>query len=233
MNKQPSFVILSEGAKRRSRRTLTGAALALAGAIFLAPLVANAATNPAQTAFFDAYAKITSYTATVTDHEIKGSETQDRSYHFEYLKPHFARISIESGPGKGGGAVWTGGDTVRGHQGGFLSGIQLTVSIHDGRAVSLRGDTLLRAGFQSVVDDLKASNSVTESNGTNDGKEVDVLTAPLASADSMGVTKHVVYLSKSTHLPVQRNTYAGDQLVKTEKWTDVNTNANLKESDFS
>ena len=207
--------------------------VALAGTILLAPLAASAANNPAETAFFDAFAKITSYTATVTDHEIKGSETQDRSYHFEYLKPHYARIAIESGPGKGGGAVWTGGDTVRGHQGGLLAGMQWPVSINDGRAVSLRGDTLLRAGFGSVVDDLKASNNVTESNGTLEGKDVDVLSAPLAAADSMGVTKHVVYLSKSTHLPVQRNTYAGDQLVKTEKWTDVNTNANLKETDFS
>lgn len=218
---------------KKHRLSVTArAAVALAGTILLAPVAASAA-NPAETAFFDAYAKITSYTATVTDHEVKGTDTQDRSYHFEYLKPHFARIGIESGPGKGGGAVWTGGDTVRGHQGGLLSGIQLTVSIHDGRAVSLRGDTLLRAGFGSVVDDLKASNNVTESNGTLEGKDVDVLSAPLAAADSMGVTKHVVYLSKSTHLPVQRNTYAGDQLVKTEKWSDVNTNANLKETDFS
>jgi hypothetical protein len=218
---------------KKQRSVTARAAVALAGTILLAPVAASAASNAAETAFFDAYAKITSYRVTVTDHEVKGSDTQDRSYHFEYLKPHYARISIESGPGKGGGAVWTGGDTVRGHQGGLLSGIQLTVSIHDGRAVSLRGDTLLRAGFQSVIDDLKASNTVTESSGTLDGKDVDVLSAPLPSADSMGVTKHVVYLSKSTHLPVQRNTYAGDQLVKTEKWTDVNTNANLKESDFS
>jgi len=209
------------------------AAAALAGTLLLAPSLVGAATNPAQTAFYDAYAKISSYTATVTDHEVKGSDTQDRTYHFEFLKPHFARIGITAGPGKGGGAVWTGGDTVRGHQGGLLSGIQLTVSIHDGRAVSLRGDTLLRAGFQSVIDDLKAASAVTESSGTLDGKDVDVLSAPLPSADANGVTKHVVYLSKTTHLPVQRNTYAGDQVVKTEKWTDVNTSANLKESDFS
>jgi outer membrane lipoprotein-sorting protein len=191
-----------------------------------------AAAGPAETAFTDAWAKVTSYTTTIVVHETNGKDTQDRTYHYAYLKPHFARIDVVEGPGKGGGAVWTGGDTVRGHQGGFLSGIQLTVSIHDSRAVSLRGDTLLRASFQSVADDLKASSNVTESAGTVEGQAVDVLTAPLASADTEGVTKHVIYLSKTTHLPVQRTTYAGDQAVKNERFTDVNTSANLKESDF-
>jgi outer membrane lipoprotein-sorting protein len=208
-------------------------AVGVVGMALLAGMCATpAVAGPAETAFFEAWGKINSYTSTVVDHETNGKETQDRTYHFAYLKPHFARIDIVEGPGKGGGAVWTGGDTVRGHQGGFLSGVQLTVSIHDSRAVSLRGDTLLRASFQSVVDDLKAASNVTESSGTEGGQAVDVLSAPLASADSAGVTKHVVYLSKATHLPVQRTTYAGDQVVKTEKWSDVNTNANLKESDF-
>jgi hypothetical protein len=216
---------------RRHAMRLGAVAWLVAGsASVAAPAVA--APPPAQTAFLEAWAKVTSYTATIVSHEVKGGDTQDRTYHYAYLKPHFARIDIVDGPGKGGGAVWTGGDTVRGHQGGFLSGIQLNVSIHDARAVSLRGDTLLRASFQSVADDLKASSDVTESTGTLDGQAVDILSAPLPSADASGVTKHVIFLSKTTHLPVQRVTYAGSAVVKTEKWSAVNTSANLKESDF-
>ncbi|MBV9104322.1 MAG: hypothetical protein JO060_12095 [Candidatus Eremiobacteraeota bacterium] len=204
-----------------------------AGATLAACLASNApAAPPAETAFRDAWNGVKSFTATIQSHEVKGSATQDRTYHYAYLKPHFARIDIVDGPGKGGGAVWTGGDTIRGHRGGFLSGIQLNRPINDPEAVSLRGDNLLRASFQSVADDLKAASNVAESAGTLDGQAVDILSAPLASADSSGVTKHVIYLSKATHLPVQRNTYAGDQLVKTEKWSNVNPNAGLKDSDF-
>src|SRR5580658_2765900 len=109
---------------------VAGRAVSVAGLFALCTLcAAPAAAGSAENAFFDAWSKIDSYTCTITAHETKGTDVQDRVYHYAYLKPHFARIDIVDGPGKGGGAVWTGGDSVRGHQGGLLSGIQLNVSI--------------------------------------------------------------------------------------------------------
>ncbi len=70
--------------------------------------------------FLDAWAKVSSYTCTIKVHETKGTDVQDRTYNYAYLKPHFAKIDITGGPGRGGGASWTGGDTVSGHQGGIL-----------------------------------------------------------------------------------------------------------------
>jgi hypothetical protein len=50
--------------------------------------------------------------------------------------------------------------------------------------------------------------------------------------DANGATKRVIFLSRATHLPARRVTYAGDAVVSIEDFTDVNAAANLKESDF-
>src|SRR6202171_3710472 len=112
-------------------------------------------------AFLEAWAKVPSYTANIKAHLVKGTDVQDRTYHYAYLKPHFAKIDITGGPGRGGGAVWTGGDTVSGHQGGLLSGIHLKVSIHDGRAVDLRGHTIDQASFENVAENIKTAAAAT------------------------------------------------------------------------
>ena len=181
-------------------------------------------------AFIDAWSKVPSYTATIKAHEVKGSDVQDRTYHYAYLKPHFARIDIIAGPGRGGGAVWRGGDTVSGHQGGLLSGVHLTISIHDGRAVDLRGGTIDEASFENIAQNIRDAASATNGEETVNGTAYDTVTVPYKDAN--GATKRVIFLSRTTHLPVRRTTYAGDAVVTTEDFSDVNTAANLKESDF-
>lgn len=192
-------------------------------------LLGAAPTGPAA-AFLETWAKIPSYTCTISVHETKGAAVQDRTYRYAYLKPHFAKIDITGGPGRGGGASWTGGDTVSGHQGGFLSGIHLRVSIHDGRAVDLRGGTVDQASFENIAELIKTAPSAVDGEETVNGTAFDTVATPYK--DDNGATKRVVYLSRATHLPVRRVTFAGATVVETEDFNDVNTAANLKESDF-
>jgi hypothetical protein len=207
------------------RRANTALACAVVGVV----LLGAAPSVPAAT-FLEAWEKIPGYTCSIKVHETKGSDVQDRTYRYAYLKPHFARIDITGGAGRGRGAVWKGGDTVSGHQGGILSGIHLKVSIHDGRAVDLRGGTIDQASFQDMADTIKAAPSVTTGEETLNGTAVDTVTFPYT--DQNAATKRVVFLSRATHLPVRRVTYAGDTVVEDELFTDCNTAANLKESDF-
>jgi outer membrane lipoprotein-sorting protein len=192
-------------------------------------LLGAAPTGPAA-AFVDTWAKIPSYTANIKVHLTRGTDVQDRTYHYAFLKPHYAKIDITGGPGRGGGAVWTGGDTVSGHQGGILSGMHLTVSIHDGRATDLRAHTMDQASFENVADAIKAAPAVTTGEETVNGTTYDTVTYPFK--DDFGATKRTVLLSRTTHLPVRRVTYEGDKVVGTEEYSDVNTSANLKPSDF-
>ena len=182
--------------------------------------------------FADAWSKVSDYSCSIVVHETKGSDVQNRKYDFWFKKPTLAHIEITSGPGRGSGSVWHGGDTVLGHQGGVLRGIKMTVSIHDPRAVDLRGDTMDTASFAYILTVFQKGTVSEAPAQTINGAATDVLVRTADPSSENGVTKDVVYLSKATHLPVRRVRYAGDAIVKQEDFTDVKLNPGLKDSDF-
>jgi outer membrane lipoprotein-sorting protein len=220
----------------RLRTPLVLVAAAIA-AILLPHTLATAASNtPAVAAFNEAFDKTTSFTYKLHSHELKGNDVQDRVYQYSFLKPHNAKTLIESGPGKGSGGVWAGGDQVSGHQGGFLSGIHLKISLHDSRAVSIRGYTIpdglpqnILARYTSVKGDLtQVSNA-----GAIDGGQTDMLQLKVADAASNdGISLMKIYLSQQTHFPLRQMLYEGDKVVLDQSFTDWNLNANLQQSDF-
>jgi hypothetical protein len=211
-------------------RTASLTALTLGVALLGGLAPAGAAPSGPAAAFLEAWAKVPSYTTNIKVHETKGTDVLDRTFHYAYLKPHFAKIDITGGPGRGGGAVWKGGDTVTGHRGGMVSFVKLTKSIHDPEAVGLRGGTIAEASFENMAEAVKTAASATNGEETVNGTAYDTVTMPFTDAN--GATKRVLFLSRATHLPARRVTYAGNTVVGTEDFTDVNTAANLKESDF-
>lgn len=209
--------------------------LMLVFALVLAAAPARAATVPAIAAFDEAFARVTDYSVLVHAHEVKGTQTQDRVYHYWFKKPHEAKTQIVSGPGAGGGGVWNGGDTVSGHQGGFLSFIHLKVGLHDGRAVSLRGYTIPDGLLQNQVDKYtEIKGRLTQRDGpTIAGQATDEVELRIADPSQYdGVTRAVLYLSKATHFPLRQLRYQADTVVTDETWTDLALNTGLKDSDF-
>lgn len=183
----------------------------------------------------EAFAKLTDYTATITVHEVDGRGVEDRTYAYAFKKPAYVKADIVAGPGKGGGIVWLGGDKVKGHRGGILSGIRLTLDLHNKQVLSLRGDSVDTGTFGAILDQLKTvKGEISESEGPPvDGMATDALTLKVAAPSTAGgVTKIVLYLSRANHLPSKRERFAGDQLVKSETITDVKINVGLKTSDF-
>jgi hypothetical protein len=207
------------------RKTFSGALLGLSLFALL-----GAAPSGAAATFLAAWAPIQSYTVDIKAHEVKGKDIQDRTYSYKFLKPHFATILVTDGPGKGSGGTWKGGDTVSGHQGGFLSGIHLNVDKHDARATDLRGYAMDGGSFQAMADAITAAPSF--SNGEESWNGTTYQTVSIPFSDGEGATKRTIFLSPSTHLPVRRVTYAGDTIVFDEVFTNLNTAANLKETDF-
>ncbi len=221
---------------QRSRTPFVVLAAALA-AVLLPHAFARAASNtPALSAFDDAFGKVNSLTYKLHSHEVKGNDVQDRVYDYSFMKPHFAKTLIESGPGKGGGAVWTGGDQVSGHQGGFLSGIHLKIGLHDPRAVSVRGYTIPDGLPQSILEKyatVKGDLSQLSNAGLIDGAQTDLLTLKVADpASNDGISLQKIYLSQQTHFPLRQILYEGDKIVLDQSFTDWNLNANLSQSDF-
>ncbi len=60
-----------------------------------------------------------------------------------------------------------------------------------------------------------------------------MVTLRLAKPDPTGVTRVVVDLSHTSHLPVRRERYAGDALVKTEVFSDTKVDVPLADSLFA
>jgi outer membrane lipoprotein-sorting protein len=216
--------------------SIVAAAAIVSALVFSASAPARADnTAPAITAFNQAFAAIKDYTCTIHSHEVLGTKTQDRVYNYWFMKPTFAKTLIVSGDGQGSGGVWSGGDTVSGHQGGILSGLHLTVSIHDPRATSLRGYTIPDGLLQNIVAKYATvPGTLTQAPG---GKLGGVLTDRLDlkvadPASSGGITEQILYLSQATHFPVRQILYAGNQIVLDQTVSDLKTNVGLTQSDF-
>jgi hypothetical protein len=204
--------------KLLSCQVRTGAAVAFAllfaaAATLSAPAAGNKPT-PALEEFQKTFAGIKDYQFQIVTHETTddGKHAEDRVYLFRYRKPSDAQIMVQQGRDKGGAATWHGGDTVSGHHGGFLSGIHLTKSIHDRDTTSLRGDILTSDAYDTELQHF-----------------AETVSDPKANAN---VSKDVLFLSNSSHLPLGRDQYVGSLLVKTEKFKEIKTNIGLKDSDF-
>jgi len=209
-------------------------AAALMAAVSSPPVRADNSA-PAIVAFDKMFAGVNDYTAVLHVHEAKGTQSQDRVYQYDFMKPHYVKTLILEGDGKGSGGVWVGGDEVSGHQGGLFSGIHLKVSIHDPRAVSLRGVTIPDGLMQRIVDVYGSTpGKLTQTDGGKvNGAETDRLELKASDPNANnGITDQILYLSKETHWPVRQVMYSGSQIVLDETINDVKVNTGLTQKDF-
>lgn len=193
--------------------------------------------GPAVSAFAKAYADVSDYTLTdtIAEQTNDGTRREQRVVSYKFLKPASAVARVVSGRGSGSAAAWHGGDKVKGHVGGFFSGIKLTLSINDPRAASLRGHTIDEAAFTYTLESLLSTpGALSEAPGpVIAGTPTTAVTLERAKPTEDGVTKSTVFLSNETHLPVERETYAGATVVITEQYSDVKLNVGLKPGDIS
>jgi outer membrane lipoprotein-sorting protein len=210
------------------------AVAALAIVAFAAP--ANALSGPSAIAdAHGAFAKVDDYKMTISVHETADTRVQDRTYDVMFKKPMLEKVDIVAGQDRGGGIVWLGGDKVKGHHGGLLSGIHLTFGIHDSQVLTLRGDSVDTATIPSMLDEFeKIKGTITQGAGPEiDGAATEAVTLDVTDPTTdNGVTRTVLYLSDATHLPVRRERFIGTQLVKSENVTDMKINVGLTQRDF-
>jgi outer membrane lipoprotein-sorting protein len=216
-------------------RSLLCSIMILASAAVASPNACRAADAPAIAAFDNAFSKVNDYTMTVTAHEVLGSATQDRVYHYAFKRPNLAKVDIVSGDGAGSGGVWNGGDVVKGHKKVlFITGTR-TVPLHDPQATSLRGYTIPDGLMQNEVDKYKTiKGELTEKTGPDiNGAPTDELDVAVTDPSvDHGVTRLVLYLSRTTHFPVRQVRYQGDTVVAEATFSDIQTNVGLTNADF-
>jgi hypothetical protein len=213
-------------------------AVALIALTALFALAAPGRALPAKSALdaaSAAFAGIDDYRMTIDVHEVAGDRVEDRTYSILFKRPALERVDIIAGPGRGGGIVWLGGDKVKGHRGGLLSGIHLTLDIHNSQVATLRGDSVNSGTIPAMLAVFSTvKGMVSEAPGPRiNAADSNAVTLDVADPSTYnGVTREVLYLSSVTNLPVRRERFSGTQLVKSENITETKTNVGLTSSDF-
>ncbi|HLJ82690.1 MAG TPA: hypothetical protein VKT51_00770 [Candidatus Eremiobacteraceae bacterium] len=195
------------------------------------PAVASPAGDAALAKWTKAWSQVQTYTVTMTARETQGSDVQDRVYDLYYAAPNHVRMDIVDGAGKGSQALWTGGDTVDGHQGGFLRFIHLHLKLTNPIATSMRGVTIAQATFGAVLDMIKALKASSLDAATVG--DTTTITATVADPTTDGgITKDVVYLA-SNGLPTGYDQYEGDIDVNHMVYSDLKVNVPLPDSTWN
>lgn len=215
----------------------TGLVLAVMVAALGGLAASNAAPAPTPSAgeaalakFTTVWEKLNSYTCSLTAHEALGTRAQDRDYDLTFRKPYDTKMAITGGDGKGGAAVWHGGDTLRGHQGGFISFVKLNLNIHDSRATSIRGTTIAQANFGAILDHVKSLKGSVEATASPDATTLD-FGVPDPSNDE-AVTKERLVIA-ANGLPSEYDQWQGDTLVRHVVYTNVVIDPQLSDASFN
>ena len=213
-----------------SIRVSSAAAAATLAALVSLPGAARAtsAGDQALAAFSDAWTRVNTYTCTITAHEVKGRDVQDRVYHVAFMRPNTMRMDIVGGAGRGGVAVWTGGNTLYGHQGGFLSFVRLHLNIHDPKAVSLRGTTVAQASFGALLDRVR-SLKISSLDAKTDHGLTRMSAQILGAAPEKEVTS-ILMVFAANHLPVEYDEYQGSTVVDHVLYSQYKGNVTLPDS---
>jgi hypothetical protein len=226
------------GARNRLARTMGCAALGLIGCF---PVLVSAQPAPSSSAtpaptmtplvapsgksaqvvlgqFAAAWAQVTAYTATVTVFERKDTQVQNIVLEYTFRKPSSVTTHVDAGPNAGVTMVWNGGTTVVAHRGsGFAALFKKTFSLHDPQVTTIRGSSIDQLSFGAILAHARQeAGSLTQTLQADiGGVGIDAVT--LMSADpaaNAGLTREIVELSMSTHLPVQVIGYDGPALVR-------------------
>lgn len=213
----------------------TALSLLLIGSLGAGAQTAAPSNTPsaAFAAFTAAFASVNDYTDSISTHETLGTQSQDRSYDFKWKRPSYAWILVTEGSDVGSGASWSGGTTLKAHQGGFISGYKIDIPYNDPRAVSLRGDTIDVASFAwEIKHYTTVPGKMSDAAGPMLGGGATTAMTFTPTTPAHGVTKEILYISNATHLPVRREQYSLATIVKWENFKNVKTNVGLTTADF-
>lgn len=176
-------------------------------------------------AFARAWAGITSYDATVTMEDKKGTQSQSVAFEYRFRKPSNVTVHVIAGQNTGVTLTWDGGPTVVAWRGsGFAALFKKTLSLHDPLVTTLRGSSIGDVSFAAILAQGQSdAGSLSEAPGeVIGGTPTDAVTlVRSASPTDGGVTREVVELSVVTHLPMRVLSYEDSALVQDVEFSNV------------
>ncbi len=174
-------------------------------------------------AFARAIAGVTKYSATVSIFDQKDEQSQNVVFDYTFRKPSNVTVHVVSGPNTGITLEWTGGPTLEAHKGtGLMAMFKRTLSLHDPLVTTLQGASIDQLSFGAILAHAQqeAARLSLTPGATIDGVPANVLTL-VPGAASAGLTREVVQMSATTHLPMRVLGYNGSALVSNIGFSNI------------
>lgn len=178
---------------------------------------------------------VSDYQFTMQAKVVKGNRVEKATYNDYFKKPDLFRTEVTGGPKTGSAVVQQADGKIRGHQGGLLSGIVLTLGPTDGRLYDIRGNYFLEAEWsrhlKQIESRLTKGAQAALAGDTLNGQAVQVLTLNISDpADD--VTQEIVWFDAAQKYIVKLQELAGDTVVLENIITDQKNDQNLPDSLF-
>jgi hypothetical protein len=203
---------------------LTAASAALGPPAVAQTTASGRVQPPALVAFANAWGGVTGYSATVAVFERKDAQSQNVLFDYAFRKPSSATVHVAAGPNAGVTLAWDGGTTMVAHRGTGLAALfKRTIALHDPLATTLRGSSIDQLSFGAILaHGEQTAGTISQGQVVDGGVVVDAITiVPAVPAADVGLTREIVELSATTHLPTRVIGYEGATLVRSIEFADV------------
>ncbi|MCK4544562.1 hypothetical protein KAU43_03420 [candidate division WOR-3 bacterium] len=183
--------------------------------------------------FLDRMKTVENYECIINVNTIAGRRQQKREMKIYYDKSGFVRLDILKGESKGSVAIYNPKtDKVRGHKGGLLKVIKLTLSKTDRQTTDIRGIRIDQASFvffAERVEKFKADPMLFSVLP----EEKAVITMNLKGKYRVGnADKWKLYFDINTGLIYRMEYLHGDSLVQENYYSEFKSNIEMKKNIF-
>lgn len=190
-----------------------------------APLTVTGVSASTLNAFASAWSRINAYSSTITVFERKGDQFQNVILDYTFRRPSGVMVHARSGANTGVTLVWNGGSTLVGQRGSGLAGLfKKTLSLHDPLVTTIRGSSIDELSFGAILAHAEQTpGAISEFSGEIiDGIATDaVALIPTVPAPSVALSREIVEISTTTHVPVRVLGYEGTLLVRKIEFSNV------------
>jgi hypothetical protein len=184
----------------------------------------TAASTPALDAFAHALNGVTAYNVTITIFEQTTTRAQNMVFDYHFTKPSSVAVRVVAGANTGARLSWEGGTTVLVRRGsGLLSLLRKTVPLHDSLVTTIRGSTVDELGYGAILAHDQQPGLLSQAPGdVINGVPTDAVTLiPSDPAADAHLTREVIEISRTTHLPTRILGYEGSMLARKIDFTNV------------
>jgi hypothetical protein len=189
------------------------------------PAGASSIAQSELAAFAAARSRIVSYTAKVTVFEKKDEQLQNVVFDYAFHLPSDVRVHVAPGPNAGVTLSWSGGSTVVARRGSGLAALfKRTLSLHDPLSTTIRGSSIDELSFGALLAHAQQTAGVlsaTEGEVIDGSATTAIALEPTGAASDAGLTREIIEVSATTHLPMCVLGYAGSELVRKIDFSNV------------